>query len=208
MKIGEAFVHLFLESKARQRPLWDQWIKMSYNLGGRLPDSLMSTSIQRDGDVDMVLRCIEDEIANDQTTLGNPISSPFHYLVMMSNYWVGSMYETLRLLRKRNLLDRNEQSDDLFRAIEVVRITLDKHEIARDRKLTGSQQLVRQPWNPDSAPDPYEYSPGDDKRAHIMPTGLSPRGSVAWQAIDVMTQSDRWVERRWISEGLIELWGQ
>jgi hypothetical protein len=206
--LGEGLAGLFLEAKKRQRQLCQQWVKASIVLGGRLPASLLMVNIQRDGDIDLLLRCIEDEIHNGKASLDDPVASPFPYLLMLSNYWVGSVYEALRLLTDRNLMERDGQPGDLFRAVELVRMTLDKHEIAGDRRhLKEPLQLVRQPWKGDST-DQYEYSPDDKRRAHIMPTGLSPRGSVRWQPIDLRMKADGWVERRWISEQVLELWGR
>jgi hypothetical protein len=206
VSLSEGMAGLFLEAKKRQRSLCEQWVKASIALGGRLPASLLTRNVQRDGDVDMLLRCIEDEIRDGKANLDDPINSPFPYLVTLSNYWVSSVYEALRLLRSRKLIDRDGQPGELFRAVELVRITIDKHEIAGDQQLKEPLQLVRQPRKGDTT-DPYEYARDDNKRAHIMPMGLSPRGSVTWQPIDLTTKADQWAERRSISERVIELWG-
>jgi hypothetical protein len=206
--IGAALAHLFVYARARHRDLHSSWIKASFALGGRLPQSLLTVSIQREGEIDMVLRCIEDEFQSGQTTnLEDPILSPLNYQIMMSNYWVGGVYESLRLLKERKLLDEGERFFDLFRAVELVRITVDKHEIAGERRLKEPLQMVRQPPKGD-ATDASVYSTADNSRGYIMPTGLSPRGSVIWQPIDVKASTNRLVERCWIAEQIIELWGR
>jgi hypothetical protein len=206
--VGSALAHIFVDARARHPGLHESWIKASIALGGRLPASLLMMSIQRDGDVDMVLRSVEDEIQNGQATNPqDPILSPYHYLMMLSNYWVGGVYESLRLLRERKLLDEGERSSELFRAVELVRITIDKHEIAGERRLKEPLQMFRRPGRGDAS-DAYVYQTDDAARAHIMPSGLSARGSVMWQPIDVKADASPWVERRWISEQMIELWGR
>jgi hypothetical protein len=43
-------------------------------------------------------------------------------------------------------------------------------------------------------------------RAHIMPTGLSERGSMMWQALDGATLEATWFERRNLSDRFLNLW--
>jgi hypothetical protein len=164
-------------------------------------------SVQRDGDIDLVLRSVEDEIASGESNLQDPILSPVNYLIHLSSCWISGVYETLRLLRSRDQLEQTDRVADLFRAVELVRITIDKHEIAGDNKLGAPLQMTRLPTT--GAPtDAYVYARNDSSRAHIMPTGLSPRGSVIWQPVDLKTSTHRLVERRCVSEQIIELWGQ
>ena len=204
--VGSALVSLFLCARARHGALGNSWIKASFALGGRLPASLLMTSVQRDGDIDMVLRSVEDEIASGASNLQDPIQSPLHYLNHLSSCWISSVYETLRLLRDRKQLEETDRVADLYRAIELVRITIDKHEIAGEGKLKVPLQMTRLPAKGDPT-DAYVYARNDNSRAYIMPTGLSARGSVVWQPVDLKANAQRIVERRWVSEQIIELWG-
>jgi hypothetical protein len=170
--VGSALVSLFLCARARHGALCNSWAKASFALGGRLPASLLMTSVQRDGDIDMVLRSVEDEIASGASNLQDPIQSPLHYLNHLSSCWISSVYETLRLLRDRKQLEETDRVADLFRAIELVRITIDKHEIAGDGKLKVPLQMTRLPAKGDPT-DAYVYARNDSSRAYIMPTGLS-----------------------------------
>jgi hypothetical protein len=204
--VGSALVNLFLCARARHGALHKSWIKVSVALGSRLPASLLMPSVQRDGDIDMVLRSVEDEIASGASNLQDPIQSPLHYLNHLSSYWISSVYETLRLLRDRKQLEVSDRVADLFHAIELVRITIDKHEIAGDGKLKAPLQMTRLP-SKDDPTDAYVYARNDNSRAYIMPTGLSARGSVVWQPVDLKANAQRIVERRWVSEQIIELWG-
>jgi hypothetical protein len=65
--------------------------------------------------------------------------------------------------------------------------------------------MVRQPPNNDDS-DSYRYSPDDPQKAHIMPTGLSARGSLMWRVIDLRSKRSYWLERRPLSERIVELW--
>jgi hypothetical protein len=128
-----------------------------------------------------------------------------NYLSMLSTYWIGGVYEALRLLRERELVDQNDKFVQLLRDFELLRVPLEKHEIAKDRTLKEPLQLVRQPPRPDED-DTYLYARKDEQRAHIMPAGISSRGSMMWQTIDLKNNTARWIERRNLSDQMLELW--
>jgi hypothetical protein len=100
-------------------------------------------------------------------------------------------------------------ADDAFnniaRDLKLIRIALEKYEIADDRKLDTPLAMQRQPSNSGTA-DIYHYSKDDPKRAHMMPSGMSTRGSVMWQVTDVKTKESYWLERRALSDRIIALW--
>ena len=149
--------------------------------------------------MDLVIRCIEDEVAQNDAK-----DDLFHYLNLMSTYWIGGMYETFRLLRERKLADDDKRLSAILGDLELLRIPLEKHEIAKDRTLKTPLTLTRMPPNKDST-DIYSYAREDPARAHIMPMGISPRGSVMWQAIDLRGNTSRWIERRGLSDQILEL---
>jgi hypothetical protein len=205
--VGPALATVFHGAKAQHRELNQAWIKISYKVGGRLPASLLVAAIQRDGEVDLVLRSIEDEMARRDTAAHQQdVLFTSHYFGLMSNYWIGSINEIFRLLRQRELADDDQRFTDILTNLELVRMPLEKHEIAKDQKLKEPLTFVRNPSRNDPS-DIYVYDPKDNTRAHIMPQGLMPSGSWAWQAVDVRGNSVRWVERRSISDKIIELWG-
>jgi hypothetical protein len=115
------------------------------------------------------------------------------------------MYEALRLLRDRKLLDEPE-SETVFRDFELLRMPLEKHEIAKDREFKQPQPMTRYPPN-DNASDSYVYDPKSPTRSHIMPFGITERGSITWHAIDARDGSARWIERRWLSDRVLAVWG-
>ncbi len=125
---------------------------------------------------------------------------------MLSNYWMGGMYETFRLLRDRGLVEQIEALASIFHELELVRIGLDKHEIPKDQKLTEPMLLApMQQMLHDK--EPYVYETEDPKRAHIMPIAMSQQnGSIMWYVIDHGNERSFWVERRGLSDRIVELW--
>lgn len=87
----------------------------------------------------------------------------------------------------------------------LVRVSLEKHQIPSDLKeLDAPLSLQKAPAKGDHT-DVYVYDKADPKRAHIMPTGFSVRGSVVWQVIDLKNDQGRWIERRSLSERMMAL---
>ena len=162
-------------------------------------NSLLAMSIQRDGAVDLLLRAIEDEQAQRHDLFG------FHYQKMMSDYWIGGVYETFRLLKDRELADPAQAFAEIFADLEPTRVAIDKHELAQERKLKTPIEMVRLPQKNDAS-DKYVYDKTDKQRSHIMGMGISDRGSVRWLVTDILKEADRWVERRDLSDRILALW--
>src|SRR5260370_37305998 len=58
----------------------------------------------------------------------------------------------------------------------------------------------------DDEPKPIElYDPKDPSRFHIMPKGVSARGSAVWLALDVRNSRQHWIERRDLADRLLSL---
>jgi hypothetical protein len=210
MSVSKMIAAAFAHAAQTHASLDEAWIRVSHHLGGALPDSLLMHSVQRDGRLDLVLRCMEDErVAYAQAPEQEGLFE-LPYQIMLSEMWVGSVYETLRLLtdRKRQLIVTTDDIRDLAADFKLVRITLEKHEIADDwRHLDAPLQLQRHPPQNDQT-DLCEYDKADPKRAHIMQVGPSPRGSVTWHVIDLKKRQERWIERRDLSDRIIARWGR
>jgi hypothetical protein len=130
--------------------------------------------------------------------------------------WVGGCYEILRTLRQREK-ERAERSGEkmqglasttefaeLLRDFELLRVTMEKHEIPKDDKLSAPVQMTRVPASEEPR-DAYVYDKADHKRAHIMPSGLSEAGSMVWQVFDHVRGLSYWVERQDLSARLLAL---
>jgi hypothetical protein len=205
MNVGETLASAFHYARSKTSEINKQWTKISFSVGSRLPNSLLSASIQREGEVDVLIRCMEDESA--ERLAGNKDDSSFvlHYQNILSIYWIGGMYEIFRLLRERHLNDNDDAFQSILSDLESLRITLEKHEIAKDRKIESPLQMIKYPQKGDAS-DLYTYDPSDKTRAHIMRSGISQRGSIMWEVYDVKDQAERWIERRAISDQILRRW--
>jgi hypothetical protein len=200
MAVSDLIAASFKQASERYPTLHKAWIRISYRLGGLLPKSLLLNSVQRYGELDLVLRCMEDELA---PKVGNTpgLDNHYQYQLLFSEIWVGGVYEILRLLNERKLALDSDEYRDLFRDFELLRITIDKHDIAKQGDLKAPLQMTTY----DQA-KVYVFTKGDPQRSHIMPVGVSASGFVVWQAVDVKADTMRWIERRWLSDRMIKLW--
>src|SRR5271166_2376678 len=206
MDVSELITEAFRQASQKYLELHRSWIQVSFRVGGLLPNSLLSMCVQRAGWLDMVLRSMEDEFSvRSQGDKQDPPSMACHFQELLSELWIGSVCQTLRLLIERKLAPDTAEFRALAHDLRLLRIPLEKHEITG--KLTQPLQMFRYPPNNDST-DIYEYSKNDPKRAHIMPSGISQRGSVMWQVLDIMAAEERWIERRALSDRLLSLWGE
>jgi hypothetical protein len=188
-------------ARQRQNDVYRRWVSISWAMGGQLPNSLLSVNVQRDGELDLILRCLEDEFQLPETS-----ASMFkaHYSAMLANIWVGGMYETIRLLQE--IAGKQKEFDPIAHDLRLLRVALEKHQIAGDKPhLTEPLKMTRYPPN-NNATDYYTYSPDDPRRSHIMPSGFSARGSVMWQVIDLRAKTERWIERRDLSDRILDRW--
>jgi hypothetical protein len=191
----------FGAARANQNAVYSKWVQISWKIGGRLPNSRLFTSVQRDGELDILLRCMEDE--HKPPAEEQDFSS--HYLNMLSELWVGGVYETYRLMIDRKIAPDDEEFRRTAHDLRLLRIPLEKHEIAGDRKL-DQPLLMKNMSSSGQDRDLYAYSRTDPLKAHIMPAGISARGSVMWQIIDLQSNQERWIERRELSDRIIEFW--
>jgi hypothetical protein len=201
MTVSDLITASFREASERYPILHEAWIRISHRVGGLLPNSLLSHSLQRYGELDLALRCMEDELAPQ---VGKS-QVEFRYQILFSEIWVGGIYETLRLLadNSRKLAPDSDEFRTLAHDLRLLRIPLEKHEITSQGQLTVPLQMTTYDQT-----KVYIYAKDDPQRSHIMPTGISARGSVVWQAIDGKTTAARWIERRSLSDQMIALWGE
>jgi hypothetical protein len=123
----------------------------------------------------------------------------------LSELWIGAAYEIFRLLKERRLMEESDAFTSLAHDLRILRVPLEKHEIATDNKLASSLKMQKHPPRNKEA-DIYIYSKSHKTRAHIMPMAVSRRGSLMWQVIDVVLDRTYWLERRELSERVVSLW--
>jgi hypothetical protein len=212
----------FLVARAKYQGCHGEWTNLSCLLSGRFCLFNSMISIQRYGDIDLLLRCIEDEFeankaAEATDTAG--VDFTFHYQIMLSENWIVGIYEIFRAFRQRDdearklgKLGSDGVSDipnfkSIFADLELLRIPLAKYEIAKDKKM--SQPAVMEPFPPSSgSATKYIYDKDDPNRNHIMPTGISSRGSVMWLAFDHRQSREYWIERRDLADRILSLKGE
>ncbi len=196
----------------QHRETRETWITISHRIGGLLPDSELVASIQRIGDLDIVLRCMEEETKVDNSRREEPTYDEmlsFNCQVMFSEVWICNSYEIFRLLKTRKLAKQNDAFKTLVDDLTLLRITIEKHEIA-NRQYTANDlnplQMQRLSTEGEVTGD-YDYARSDPRRAHIMGKKVRPdRGSVMWEALDGTSGNSRWLERFALSERIVALW--
>jgi hypothetical protein len=144
MDVTTLIYNAFVRASQRQQKLHERWVRISFRLGSLLPQSLMSLSIQRDGELDLVLRCMEDDYSQ-AAELEKSSSGVFllHYQKMLSELWVCDVYEILRLMMELQEQPPESEVATLAHDLRLVRIPLEKHQIAQDTKLTAPLRLLK-----------------------------------------------------------------
>lgn len=203
--VTEHLSQAFTLAMSQYAGLRNEWLGLSMQMGGKLPRSLIVVSVQQIGDMDLLLRALEDErlLTADNGSASFVLAG--HYQVMLSGLWIGASYDVLNFIQRRKLTVADSEFLSLARDIERVRVQIDKHEIAHEKHLRAPLEMQRWPLKGDET-DRYEYSPNDRTRTHIPRIGLSSRGSIAWEVIEAKSGRSYWVERRDTSERILKLW--
>jgi hypothetical protein len=148
----------------------------------------------------MILMSMEQERSLPPT---GGVDPSLTHQMMFSELWIGSAYEMIRLLRERRLVE-GEEFIKLYDDLTLLRILLEKYEISGDRKLKNPLSMQR--GDGQGPRGHFSYEKNNPLRAHIMPTGLSPRGSIIWHTVDLKSNSSRWLKARDLSERFLNLW--
>jgi hypothetical protein len=206
----------FFIARTKYPDLHSGWIDLSGRLSGRFSLPVAEINLQQQGDIDLLIRCMEDEFVPERARVSsNILGFSSHYQMMLSEAWIIGCYEILRAFRQRDReLKRqghpasNISDTQTFRALildfELLRMPIAKFEIADDRHIGGGVlKMVRYPPN-GNATDQYNYIYADPARSHLMPKGISQAGSATWYAVD-NTGTERWLERRNLSDRLLSL---
>lgn len=201
--VSELILSSYQLAAQQQASITQAWIQGSHRLGGALSNSGLHIAIQRVGRLDAVLRCMEEELVGEglSDAIRPWIAEP---LGALSEIWVGQVYEIIRLSKERKLVPDSSFLTTLAHDFRLLRITIEKHEIAQDRSLSEPIGMFRVPAKEDDVD--YMYDKKDPQRSHIMPTEISARGSLQWLALDVSNfPSQRWIERRELSDRVLQL---
>jgi hypothetical protein len=208
----------FNVARAKYRAEHTTWTNFSTVLSGRFNLLVATMNIQRQGDLDLLLRCMEDEFeANKTAEIADVtgLNMTFHYQNTLSEIWVVGCYEILRAFRQRDRhaqkvgartsgVSEMEAFRSIFSDLELLRVPMTKFEIAKDDKLQELLKMEKVPLN-NNAIDQTVYDRRDPARYHIMHSGMSPRGSLCWRALDHLTNREYWIERRDLAERLLAM---
>ncbi|NIA70928.1 hypothetical protein HBA54_20205 [Pelagibius litoralis] len=203
---------LFNIARARYKVEHEAWVNLSFRLSGRFNLVTASLSIQRQGDLDILLRCLEDEFNTNKDASG--VDFAIHYQMMLSETWITGCYEILRAFQQRDreatAASRSpsgvcelDEFKSVFADFELLRMPIAKLEIAKDNKIQHPLPMRR--FGDDETKPIEFYDPKDPGRFHIMPNGVSARGSTVWLALDGRSLQQHWVERRDLSDRLLAL---
>lgn len=204
----------FTLARAKYRAEHTAWTKLSVILSGRFNLPIAAINIQRQGDLDLLLRCIEDEFdANRaaESADATGLNMTFHYQLMLSETWIIGCYEILRAFRQRDEdalkigarpsgVSDMQEFKSIFSDLELLRMPMTKFEIAKDKSL---KELLAVRYFEEPSADPQFYDNKDPARYHVMPNGMSARGSAVWLALDHKARREHWIERRNLGERLL-----
>jgi hypothetical protein len=205
---------LFNVARAKYKAEKEAWVQLSSCLSGRFNLLTAVQSIQREGDLDLLLRCLEDEFNTNNDAPGVDFSS--HYQMMFSEMWIVGCYEILRAFKQRDReaaearratsgVSELGEFESIFADLELLRMPIAKFEIAKDDKLRQPRPM-RRVGEGEAKPIEF-YDPKDPSRFHIMSKGVSRRGSAVWLALDGRDLGQHWVERRDLADRLLSLLG-
>lgn len=201
MSVSRHLTRAWAEATTAHRTTLDIWIKISAQFG----DAALMVNIQREMYTDAILRTMEDEVSSN--TMDSNILTPTIQF-SLSSYWIGGIYEIFRILRERGALTHIKDGDKIFYDLELIRMPLEKLQIAKDEKILKEPiRMKRLPELPGDTDVIYDAK--DPFRSHIMPTRLSSAtGSAMWHVIDLRNDSTSfWLERREISDRIVKIMG-
>jgi hypothetical protein len=171
----------FNVARAKYRAEHAAWTNLSYVLSGRFNLPVAMMNIQRQGDLDLLLRCMEDEFeANRAAEIADTTGSDmtFHHQLTLSETWVVDCYEILRAFRQRDRdalkagvrpsgVSEMKSFKSIFADLELLRMPMTKFEIAKDDRLKEPLPMQRRPANA-NASDQTFYDSKDPARYHLI----------------------------------------
>ena len=189
-----------MTAKADQPDLARDWVQASFQVGSNLPDSLLTMTIQRAGDLDILLRSFEASASNGTSVEASMFN--FNYQAKLSELWIGRVYAVFATVDRARRRPSSAMWSDLATHVTRLRVAFEKHQIAHD--LGRTMWMQRVPAKPDEPPLIYDGT--DSERSIILPSGISSRGSCTWMVTDPKRRVSYWVERLDISQRVLRLW--
>jgi hypothetical protein len=201
--VGQLLIAAFGVARSLSPDVAQRWITVSYRIGGKIPGSLAIVSAQRIGELDLVCRALEDELLRSPSN-NDEMDFRHNYLLTFSQLWIGSAYAACFALKDRRLLLDNAEFLSLAEDLRLVRVQLEKHQIASDRSLEDPLPLSTGPAQPGDGPERIViYDKSDRQRAHVGRMGVSDRMSPMWEIIVAKPLGMRWMERRELADRML-----
>jgi hypothetical protein len=97
-------------------------------------------------------------------------------LLLLSELWVGSAYAISYAFPDRRIFRGDQEFEALSEDLRLIRVQIEKHQIASDRKLDVPLDMVTPPGQPRTIRT-FQYDKSNPLRAHIGRFGLSDRNS-------------------------------
>ncbi len=204
--ITSAFVLANELAQEKNPELLQSWLLIAVTYGSHLRQSTLPLSIFFIGELDVLLRNMEQNCPPLEIPSDIEKHYPaLYYQSMLSNRWVCDLYEVSRVFINRGIIKDDENFNDLAKHLEAIRIPLEKHEIAKDRKLATSLELEKILKNPSTTQTFYKYNKDDILKAFGPRMGYTKRGSVSWNVVDQQSRKLYWIDRLSLSERFISL---
>ena len=210
--VSPMLTSLFNVARAKYRAENKAWVDLSHRLSGRFKLVGVVPTLQVQGDLDILLRCLEDERNTNEDA--SEVDWSLHYQMMFSELWIVGCYEILRAFDQRDRdadkaggatsgVSELDAFKSIFADFELLRMPIAKFEIAKDKQLGQPLRMGR--VGDEEIKSIKFYDPKDPGRCHIMPKGVSERGSAVWLALDGRNLRQYWVDRRDLADRLLSL---
>jgi hypothetical protein len=113
-------------SQSQHQHIAKQWITASFRAGSKIPNSRISVTIQRLGQLDTLCRSLEDELRHSPPAAGELDFRP-QYLIMFSDLWIGSAYAITYAFSDRDIYKGNQGFEAVAEDLRLIRVQIEKH---------------------------------------------------------------------------------
>jgi hypothetical protein len=206
MAIVDHLVTAIVGATQRYPDLGGQWHKVFAQLAGPY-NSTGALLYQSDYRIDLLLRAMEAEampwVAKGE--FDEKMAASFEAQLVLSRYWLLSIYETLRVASHSEAGRGDEKLKTLFERFNLVRIPPAKFRIARDGNLVGGRVILgREPIDEGPEVEPAEYLAG--KGLYHPPIKIDEgTGSIGWELFEAATLKSTTLFRQQLSDELLSL---
>ncbi|MEO1020373.1 MAG: hypothetical protein AAFY56_22190 [Pseudomonadota bacterium] len=205
MNATQMLASAFSVSATQHNESQDLWVRISFRVQAGLTRAApkLTQAIQKLGQLDVLLRTLEDESTLDATHFTRPILAD-NYQILLTEAWICLGSDILTRLKRTHKAAANPTFKDLAHGFRLVRVPIAKFEIAADAKLKNRLVLERHSVGAEKR-DSFEYDQSDPNRTYQEICLINENGSVAWLVLDVSAKSNVYVVRRQLSDKFIEL---